>query len=170
MTTTQNAKHRSRTHLGVAAWLAAAMLTAPLGAAAATRTTRTPVEVASPWVRGVVPGQTATGAFMVLRARRDATLVAAASPVAASVEIHQMQHDGEITRMRTVPALGLPAMQPVELGPRGYHLMLVGLKAPLRAGDQVPIALTFELANKKRVTQTVRAEVRGVTEDGAQPK
>ena len=54
------------------------------------------------------------------------------------------------------PATG----QPVEFKPSGYHLMLTGLKAPLKAGDVVPIKLVIEDAKGKRQTVDVKAVAR----------
>ena len=76
-------------------------------------------------------------------------LLSATTPVAARVEIHQMQMQGEVMRMRAVPSLELPpgATVPLRHGsPDGYHLMLRDLKAPLRDGERFPVTLTFERA------------------------
>jgi len=54
---------------------------------------------------------------------------------------------------------GLPieSGKTVALAPGGYHLMMIELKAPLRAGDKVPITLIFEKAGKVDVTLDVQA-------------
>jgi len=49
--------------------------------------------------------------------------------------------EGDVMKMRAVPALDLPAGRAVELKPGGYHLMLMELKQPLEAGSTVPITL-----------------------------
>ena len=90
-------------------------------------------------------------------------LLSASTPVAASVEIHQMHMDGDIMRMRAVTALDLPAKS--EVRPRhntrnGYHLMLIGLAAPLKDGDRFALTLRFERAGEHEVqvwVQTPRA-------------
>ena len=48
------------------------------------------VTVKEPWVRGTVAGQKATGMFGQLSSAGGGKLVAAASPVAGIVEIHEM--------------------------------------------------------------------------------
>jgi copper(I)-binding protein len=123
------------------------------------------VSVADPWVRGTVAGQRATGAFMKLTAATDQKLVAAASPVAKIVEIHEMAMDGGVMKMRAIPKLDLPAGKPTELKPGGYHVMLMALTKPLAEGETVPIALTFEDAAGKRQTIEVKAPVRPLTTD-----
>jgi copper(I)-binding protein len=115
------------------------------------------ITVDKPWVRTTVAQQTTTGAFMTITSAQGGKLVAASSPVAASVEVHEMKMDGNVMKMRPVDALALPAGQPVELKSGAYHMMLMGLKAPVKAGDVVPIRLVVEDAKGKRATTDVKA-------------
>lgn len=101
------------------------------------------VEVQGAWVRTSVPGQTATGAFMKITARQSSQLVAASSPVAGVTQVHEMKMEGNIMKMRAVPALDLPAGKAVELKPGGYHLMLMDLKSALPKDSSVPLTLVF---------------------------
>ena len=79
------------------------------------------------------------------------------SPVADRVEVHTMSMDGDVMRMRAVPALVIPAGGHVDLAPGdGYHLMLIGLKRPLKVGDRVPLTLTFANAGHVDVEMPVR--------------
>ncbi len=128
------------------------------------------VAVTDAWVRGTVAGQTATGAFMKLKAATDTTLVGAASPVASVVEIHEMKMDGGMMKMNAIDRLPLPAGKAVELKPGGYHVMLMGLAGPLRAGDAVPLTLTFEDQAGKKVAVEVRVPVQPLTAGAMTPK
>jgi hypothetical protein len=65
-----------------------------------------------------------------------------------------------VMHMHAVESLPLPAGKRVELQPGGYHVMLMGLAKPLRAGDAVPIVFTIEDARGKRTTLEVTAPVR----------
>jgi copper(I)-binding protein len=121
------------------------------------------VAVADPWVRGTVAGQRATGAFMKLTPAADQKLVAAASPVAKIVEIHEMAMDGGVMKMRAIPKLDLPAGKATELKPGGYHVMLMALDRTLAEGEIVPITLTFEDAAGKRQTVEIKAPVKPLT-------
>jgi periplasmic copper chaperone A len=118
------------------------------------------VKVDDPWVRATVAPQKATGAFMQLTSVKAAKVVAASSPLAAMVEIHEMKMDGDNMKMRAVDALPLPAGQAVALKPGSYHVMLMGLKAPIKAGETVPLTLTVEGEDKQRTTIEVKAEAR----------
>ena len=90
-------------------------------------------------------------------------MVSASSPLASSVEIHEMAMDGNVMTMRALPeGLLLPAGKPVALKPGGVHLMLMGLKQALKAGDTVPVILVIEGADKKRESLEIKAPVRAL--------
>lgn len=124
------------------------------------------VRVEEAWVRSTVPAQKATGAFMKLTATTDASLVSAASPVAASVEVHESSMNGGVMQMRAVQRVALPANQRVEFKPGGYHVMLMGLVKPISPGDDVPIALTFQDREGKRSVVDIVAKARPLTDAG----
>jgi copper(I)-binding protein len=130
-----------------------ALVLAPLAAMAQ-------VSVEDAWVRGTVPGQKATGAFMQITSGSDTSLVAVTSPVAKVVEIHTMSHEGGMMKMRAVDAIPVPAGKRVELSPGGYHVMLMDLGQPLKEGDKVRLTLTFADKAGKKSTQDVTATVR----------
>ncbi len=131
--------------------LAAALVIAPAWAQTAA------VTVDGAWARASVQGQKATGAFMRLTAKEGARLVRAESPAAGLAEVHEMKMDGDIMKMRAVPALDLPAGKTVELKPGGYHVMLLDLKAPLMKDTSVPLTLVFQDA--KGVESTLQLSV-----------
>ena len=115
------------------------------------------VTVDKPWVRTTVAQQTTSAAYFTVTSAQGGRIVDASSPAATSAEVHEMKMDGDMMKMRSVDALPLPAGKPVEFKPNGYHLMLMGLKAPLKAGDVVPIKLVVEDAKGKRQTVDVKA-------------
>ncbi len=129
---------------------------------AASAWAQSPVQVQDAWARATVASQSSSGAFMKLTAPENTRLVEASSPVAGIVEIHEMRMEGDVMRMRAVTALPLAAGQMVELKPGGYHVMLMDLKGPLKAGDTVPLSLVFESANGQRRTQEVTAVARAM--------
>lgn len=118
------------------------------------------VTVKDAWARSTVPGQKGSGAFMTLTARDGARITGAASPVAGVVEIHEMKMEGDVMRMRPVPALELPPGRPVELKPGGYHVMLLDLKQALKVGDKVPLELRLETKDGRKVTLPLQVDVR----------
>ena len=143
--------------------LAAAVLTACLATTAWAQS----VTVTDAWVRGTVPQQQASGLFAKITSAQGGKLVAASSPVAAVVEIHEMSMEGTTMRMRPLAGgLDLPAGQAVELKPGGYHVMMMGLKQQLKDGETVPVTLVVELPGGQRESVEVQAPVRKL---GAMP-
>jgi len=122
--------------------LAGLLLIAPAAGANA-------IAVGNAWVRPTMPGQSVAGAYLDITAKKTARLVAVRSPISPDVQIHWMQMDGEIMRMREVGAIDLHKNTTVSLKPGGYHLMLMQLKKPIRAGEVVPLTLVIETQGKR---------------------
>jgi len=132
----------------VPATLMLAMLSAPVLA---------DVTVKDSWVRATASYQKSSVAFMQIISSNDARLVKADSPVAKTVEIHEMVLKNNVMKMQAVTAIDLPAGKPVELKPDGYMVMLTGLKQQIKEGDTIPISIVIESKNKKRETITISA-------------
>ena len=81
---------------------------------------------------------------MKITAKAGTQLIGVSSPVAGVGEVHEMKMDGDIMKMRAMPALDLPSGKTVELKPGGYHLMLMDLKQPLLKDSKVPLTLLFK--------------------------
>lgn len=128
---------------------------------------RADVNVEDAWVRAAVPGQAATGAFMVLTADQDSQLLQAESTVAKDVQIHEMLMKDDVMRMQQVKAINLPAKEPVSLDPHGYHIMLMGLNRILSAGDTVPITLIIKDSRGQERSVEVQAPVMPLDATGA---
>lgn len=91
-------------------------------------------------------------------------LIAASSPRAARVEIHEMTMDeAGVMRMRAVTVLPIPANGEVALAPGGLHLMFFGVTQPFAVDEEIPVRLTFANAGEIDVALPVRA---GVTHGG----
>jgi copper(I)-binding protein len=118
------------------------------------------------WARSSVPGQAGTGAFMRLTARQATQLVGVATPAAGTAEVHEMKMEGDVMKMRAVDKLDLPAGQPVELKPGGYHIMLMDLKAPLAKDSVVALTLLFRNAKGVESKLELKVPVRAAPTDG----
>ena len=110
-----------------------------------------------PYATPTVTAQS-TGAVYFRNLRNRGTtpdrLIAAQTPASVRVGLHRMQMEGDVMRMREVSAIELPAKSELRMGHAstdGYHLMLEGLKAPLKDGDSFPLTLRFERAGEKTV-------------------
>lgn len=121
------------------------------------------VSVTAPWVRATVPVQKSTGAFMHLQSASPARLLAVSSDVAQSVELHQMEMEGDVMRMKRVDGIDLPAGKGVNLASGGFHIMLVGLKRQLKEGEVVNLTLVLQHADERRESLTVKVPVKPLT-------
>lgn len=135
---------------------ALALLLAPTAQAAE------PVSASNVWIRATMPGQQVGAAYLDLQSTTDATLIKAESPIAQSVELHQMSMENGVMKMRMLDQLALPAGKTVKLAPGGNHLMLFGLKRPLLKGEQVALTLHFRYTDGKVDKLELSAPVRAV--------
>lgn len=141
-------------------FIAIAVLGAAAVAAQAQDVKAGKIAITQPYARATVPGQPAGGGFLKLENKGDADrLLSVSAGVAGSVELHMMSMDGDVMRMRQVDSIALPAGKTVELKPGGLHIMFMGLKAPLKAGESFPMKLKFEKAGE--VTVDVKVEAPG---------
>jgi copper(I)-binding protein len=115
------------------------------------------VKVEGAWARPTVAGQQGGGGFMALVAAKDDKLVGGSTPVAQRFELHTMAMKGDVMEMREVSKVDLPAGQKVEFKPGGLHVMFIGLKAPLKVGDKVPVTLKFEKTGEVKVDFEIMA-------------
>lgn len=115
--------------------------------------------IAKAYARATVANQPAGAAYLTIenKGKTADKLTGASSPVAKSVEIHTMTMDGNVMKMREVGQVEIKPSGKLEMKPGdGYHLMLMGLRQPLKAGDTFPMTLTFEKAGKAEVKVLVQ--------------
>ncbi len=132
----------------------------PKGPAAARRFVLGGIEVVGPWARASLPATAEGGGFFTItnKGTTPDRLIAASSPVAERVEIHAITVVGDGLRMREREhGLALFPGTTLRLKPRGYHLLFMGLKAPLEPGSQAPVTLAFENAGKMDIELAIMA-------------
>jgi periplasmic copper chaperone A len=130
----------------------------PEKATASSETTTTESALAQPmgsitvdndWARESTPqGVTAVYMVLILVADESDRLVGAQSSAADSVEIHETRIENGIAKMRHLDDLDIEPETPVVFEPGGLHLMVIGLKHPLKSGDSLPLVLQFAHAGK----------------------
>ena len=132
---------------------------AVLAQAVSKTVTTNAIKIEDAYTRATVPGQQVAGGFMKIENKGSGTdqLVSASSPVASEVQLHEMAMEGNVMKMRQVKDIAVPAGGAVELKPGGLHLMFMNIKAPLTAGESVPVKLKFAKAGEVEVKMPVNA-------------
>ena len=103
------------------------------------------LRIAHPFATPTPPGAVNGAAYVDITAFSDTvTLIGASSPVSSSVELHDMQMNGDMMQMRHVDEIRIEAGETYTMRPGGgFHLMLMGLTEPLKEGQRFPLTLTF---------------------------
>lgn len=130
--------------------IALAGLTAIAAPASAHDYTAGDIRVEHPWARATIGKAKNGAAYMTLVNTGGAPdrLLGATSPVAERAEAHAHHMDGNVMKMHPVHAIEIAPGSPTVLKPGGLHIMLFGLKAPLKAGETFPLTLRFERAGR----------------------
>ncbi len=108
-----------------------------------------PLNISAPFTRATLPNAPVGGAYLTIEntGTEDDRLVSATTPVADTVQIHDMAMDGDVMKMRHLPdGLAIPAGETVTLAPGGLHIMLMNLRGKLVEGETLTMTLTFEKA------------------------
>lgn len=122
------------------------------------------VRVLDAWARATILASRPGAAYATIESDSDDRLLGVTTPVADHVMIHAIESDGDVSRMKHVDVLEIPAGQRIALAPGGMHLMLMGLHGKLEEGAMFPMTLSFEKAGEV----TVEVSVLGVAADGPQ--
>jgi copper(I)-binding protein len=122
--------------------------------------TRGSVEIREPWARPSSSHLLQAAGFLTVanKGSEPDRLVGASSPAAASIEIQAIKVVGANLRMQPrADGLVIHGGVTMTMKPRGYHLLLNGLKVPLRTGARLPVTLTFEKAGAIDVEFSVKS-------------
>ena len=116
-----------------------------------------PIHVADAKARPTAPGGTGVVYMLVMNhGAADDDLTGLSTPIADKAEMHRTTDMNGVSHMEAVADLPLKANGAVDFGPGGLHVMLMGLKQPLKIGDSFPLTLTFAKAGQVTVTVSVQ--------------
>ena len=115
------------------------------------------------YIRLLPPSAKTTGAFLELmnHSDKDIKLIKAESDFAKKVEIHNHITKDGMMKMVEVKELVVPAGKTVAMKPGSYHIMLIGLKKPLKENQEAKIKLYFS----DKTTQTIKVLVKKISND-----
>jgi copper(I)-binding protein len=141
-----------RITLVLLAWLTCATTTSA-------EDTSSKMKVSNAWARATVPSAKNGTVFLTMTAPPSLSdkLIAARSAAAERVQVHKHVMENGIAKMQSVAAIEVAAGKAVTLDPHGLHLMLVGLKSPLKEGDRITLTLVFDKSGDLRVEVPVLA-------------
>ena len=115
------------------------------------------ISVSDAWARETVAGQTSAAAYLTIASQGGGDrLIAASSPAAEAAMLHTTVMTDGIARMRMLPdGLPIESGETLRLAPKGAHVMLTGLRTPLREGATFELRLRFARSGEQVVTGRV---------------
>jgi periplasmic copper chaperone A len=116
-----------------------------------------PIHVADAKARPTAPGGTGVVYMIIMNhGTADDDLTGLSTPIADKAEMHRTVTENSVSGMDAIADLPVKANQAATFGPGGLHVMLTGLKQPLKLGDNFPLTLNFAKAGAITVTVSVQ--------------
>lgn len=117
------------------------------------------IEISDAWARETSAGQSAGAAYATIEntGGADDELLAVTTDRATMPMLHSSESVNGVSRMRMLQSLSLPADGTVELRPGGIHIMMEGLKSPLKAGETFEVTFRFKQSGELVVPVKVEA-------------
>lgn len=114
------------------------------------------IRVSNAWARPTI-GQAPGAVYLTISNKGEAPdrLTGAVTDHSAMAMVHQNEVVDGVAKMRMAGEINIPAHEQIEMRPGGTHIMLEGLKAPLRTGDDFDLVLKFRNSPDQTVKVTV---------------
>ena len=142
-----------------AGYLLSAMLLALFASGQVSAQTASPnsIVVERPWARATPAGAKTGAAYLTLinHGSSGDRLLSATTPVSDKVQFHSASEENGVSRMHEMRTVKVAPRAKVIFSPGGMHIMMVGLKQPLKEGQTLPLTMSFEKAGKVEVTVPV---------------
>jgi periplasmic copper chaperone A len=112
--------------------------------------TTSSISVEHPWARATPAGAKTGAAYLTLVNNGTSAdrLIHASTPMAEKVQVHQEIDENGVMKMRELPVVEIGPGAALTFKPGGTHMMIIGLKQPLKKGQTFPLTLDFEKAGK----------------------
>ena len=116
------------------------------------------VEIDGAYARASIPNVPNSAAFFVIKnnSDKDIAITGANSDIAEKNELHTHIKENQMLKMMKIEKLVVPAKSSLELKSGGDHVMLMGLKKELKAGDEISLELSFSDGDKKSIKVPVK--------------
>jgi copper(I)-binding protein len=118
------------------------------------QTSTNPMVVDHPWARATPRGAKTGAVYLTLVNHGGAPdrLLSATTPLADKVQFHSVSEENGVSHMREMKSVEINPGGKITFSPGGMHIMLVGLKQPLKQGQSFSMTFIFEKAGKEDVT------------------
>ena len=116
------------------------------------------IEIERAYARASIPNVPNSAAFFVIKnnSDKDIAITSANSDAAQKNELHTHIKENKMMKMIKIEKLVVPAKSSLELKSGGDHVMLMGLKKELKAGDEINLELSFSDGDKKKIKVPVK--------------
>lgn len=116
------------------------------------------IEIEGAYARASIPNVPNSAAFFVIKnnSDKDIAITSANSDAAQKNELHTHIKENKMMKMMKIEKLVVPAKSSLELKSGGDHVMLMGLKKELKAGDEISLELSFSDGDKKKIKVPVK--------------
>lgn len=116
------------------------------------------VEIEGAYARASIPNVPNSAAFFVIKnnSDKDIAITSANSDIAEKNELHTHIKENKMMKMIKIEKLVVPAKSSLELKSGSDHIMLMGLKKELKAGDEINLELSFSDGDKKKIKVPVK--------------
>ena len=116
------------------------------------------IEIEGAYARASIPNVPNSAAFFVIKnnSDKDIAITSANSDIAEKNELHTHIKENQMLKMMKIEKLVVPAKSSLELKSGGDHVMLIGLKKELKAGDEINLELSFSDGDKKSIKVPVK--------------
>ena len=131
-----------------------------LPAACAQKSSAEAPQISDVWIKATIPGSNVSAAYLRIKSAKTVKLVKAETAVANIAELHSMNMKDGVMEMKAELAFNVPAGKTIELKPGGMHIMLMQVAKPIKAGDKVPLTLTFDTGGGNSLVMNVEAIAR----------
>ncbi len=131
-----------------------------LPAAFAQKSSAEAPQISDVWIKATIPGSNVSAAYLRIKSAKTVKLVKAETAVANIAELHSMNMKDGVMEMKAESSFNVSAGKTIELKPGGMHIMLMQVAKPIKAGDKVPLTLTFDTGGGNSLVMNVEAIAR----------
>lgn len=116
------------------------------------------LKVTNAWIRALPPGAKATAGYLVIEneKKQPDKLISASTTIGDSLEFHETVKENGMASMEERSQIVIPPGKVVRFKPGSLHIMIMGIKEPLKEGLEVPILLNFEKAGTIKVMASIK--------------